>query len=105
MTTVAMDGTPSISIVMPVFNGASLLHRMIDSILAQTYKNFELICVDDGSRDDSASILESYRSLDSRVVILKQENKGCRAARAAGMAVANGKYVYFCGPRKTSSGG
>lgn len=91
-----MDCVPNISVVMPVFNGARLLRRMMDSILAQTHKNFELICVDDGSTDSSLSILDEYRSQDPRIIVIKQANMGGRLARANGMSVARGKYVYFC---------
>lgn len=91
-----MNCIPDISVVMPVFNGARLLRRMVDSILAQTHINFELICVDDGSTDSSMSILCEYRSRDPRIIVIKQTNMGGRLARASGMSVAKGKYVYFC---------
>lgn len=64
------------SFIVPVYNTANYLGRCLDSILNQTYKNFEVICVDDGSTDDSLSILKIYEQKDSRVKVFSQKNSG-----------------------------
>jgi glycosyltransferase involved in cell wall biosynthesis len=78
------------SIVMPVYNREAYLRQAIDSVLSQTFSNFELIAVDDGSTDGSADILKSY---GSRVRQIRQRNQGPEAARNAGLALAQGEYV------------
>jgi glycosyltransferase involved in cell wall biosynthesis len=77
---------------MPVFNAALFLRRAVDSVLKQTYQNWELICVDDGSTDNSIQILESY---GHQISILKCEHRGAPAARNAALAVATGTYIAF----------
>ena len=72
---------PKISVVMPVYNTGEILRASIDSILSQTFDDFELIMVDDGSTDDTYSICEQYAAQDGRIVLLHQENKGVCAAR------------------------
>ena len=84
-----------VSIIVPVYNVAQYLRRFIDSILLQTYKDIELICVDDGSTDESVAIMESY---GDKIKIIHQENQGAGVARNAGLKVADGEYVYFCDP-------
>ncbi|KAG4097254.1 nucleotide-diphospho-sugar transferase [Neocallimastix lanati (nom. inval.)] len=85
-----------LSIVVPVFNTASYLDRCINSILNQTFKDFELICVDDGSTDNSMEILEKYKITDNRVKIIHfEENKGASAARNAGIENAKGEFIGF----------
>ncbi len=83
-----------ISIIMPVYNGEKYINQAIDSILKQTYKNFELIIVDDGSKDNTAAIIKSYK--DDRIKYIQQENSGPGAARNRAMSVAKGKYFAFC---------
>ena len=61
---------------MPVYNGAHFLKETIESVLNQTYKNLELICVDDGSTDDSCSIIEDFSRNDNRIILLKKKNEG-----------------------------
>lgn len=73
------------SFIVPVYNTAEYLGRCLDSILNQTYTNFEVICVDDGSTDDSLSILKSYRQKDSRVKVFSQKNSGVSSARNLGL--------------------
>ena len=86
--------TPTISVVMPVYNREDLLPRAIDSILNQTYKDFELIIVDDGSTDSSENIARIYAQKDSRVKVIKnKENKGISFSRNKGMDAAKGKYI------------
>jgi glycosyltransferase involved in cell wall biosynthesis len=81
-----------ISVVMPCYNAESFLAKSIDSVLNQSYKNFELIVVDDGSTDGSNSILKSYQQRDSRIVLLTQENLGIVSALNRGLEFAVGKY-------------
>lgn len=87
------QNTPLISVVMPVYNTGVYLRDAIDSVLAQTYRNWELIIVDDGSTDESPAILQSYS--DERIHVLRQDNAGQSAARNKAMEVAKGEYVYF----------
>lgn len=84
-----------ISVIIPVYNAQERLALSIESVLKQTYKEFELILVDDGSRDDSAKICDDYEKLDPRVVVIHQENKRVSAARNRGLAAARGDYITF----------
>lgn len=86
---------PELSIIVPIYNGEEYLEKCIDSILIQSYKNFELILVDDGSTDASLSICERYAEADSRVVVYHKENGGLVAARKSGLSVAKGEYIGF----------
>ena len=84
-----------ISIIVPVYNVEKWLSKCVDSILNQTFTNFELILVDDGSTDNSKKICDEYSLLDSRVVVIHKENCGAGEARNSGLQVARGKYIYF----------
>lgn len=84
-----------LSIIIPVYNAAPYLRQTLDSILKQSLRDIEVICVDDGSTDDSLSILQDYAKKDSRVQVLHQENLHAGVARNAGMAVATGEYIHF----------
>jgi glycosyltransferase involved in cell wall biosynthesis len=85
-----------VSVIVPVYNGNAFLRRCMDSISSQTYKNLEIICIDDGSTDNSLSILHEYEAVDSRISIIRfDKNKGVSAARNAGMRKASGEYVAF----------
>ncbi len=86
---------PLISIVIPVYNAADYLERSIGSVRKQTYENIEIITVDDGSKDDSLSILEKYASEDPRIKVISKENGGSSSARNAGLKAATGKYLGF----------
>ncbi|MCR4792629.1 MAG: glycosyltransferase [Lachnospiraceae bacterium] len=86
---------PLISIVIPVYNAAKYLERSLDSVVLQTYRNLEIITVDDGSKDESLNILESYAAQDSRFRVLHKENGGSSSARNAGLKIATGDYVGF----------
>ena len=86
---------PKVSVIIPVYNSANYLSQCLDSILNQTLKEIEIICVDDGSTDDSLSILNKYSKLDNRIKILKQNNKGGGIARNYGMSIAKGEYLIF----------
>lgn len=87
--------TPLISIVVPVYKVEKYLSRCIDSILAQTYKNFELILVDDGSPDNCGTICDEYANKDSRIKVIHQKNSGAVTARNEGLKIAKGKYFGF----------
>jgi glycosyltransferase involved in cell wall biosynthesis len=84
-----------VSVIVPVYNAEKFLSRCIQSILNQTYKNFELILVDDGSTDDSAKIIEKFSKTDGRIVALKQKNSGVSSARNAGLEIAKGEWIAF----------
>lgn len=84
-----------ISIVIPVYNCENYLEECIKSLCSQTYKETEIICVDDGSTDSSPEILKKLAEKDSRIKILSQQNRGAGAARNYGLSVAKGKYIYF----------
>ena len=84
-----------ISVIIPVYNVESYLKQCLDSICNQSFKDIEIICVNDGSTDSSLSILEEYASRDSRIDIISQPNRGLASARNTGFAKAEGKYIYF----------
>lgn len=85
----------SISIVIPVYNVEKYLRECLDSLLNQTFKDFEIICIDDGSTDSSYKILEEYKNKDERLIVVQQENQGAAVARNKGIEIANGKYIQF----------
>ena len=84
-----------ISIVVPVYNVEKYLGNCIESILNQTFKNFELILVDDGSTDNSGKICDIYEKKDSRIKVIHKNNGGLSSARNAGLDIARGKYIGF----------
>ena len=84
-----------ISVIIPVYNVENYLEESLDSIINQTFTDLEIICVNDGSTDNSPSILNNYANKDSRINIINQENKGLSAARNSGLDVATGDYIYF----------
>lgn len=84
-----------ISVIVPIYNTESYLPRCIESILGQTFQNMEILLVDDGSTDASRRICEEYAGRDSRIVVIRQENKGNNAARKAGFEACTGEYVTF----------
>lgn len=86
---------PLVSIVVPVYKVENVLHYCIDSILNQTYKNFELILVDDGSPDNSGKICDEYAKKDNRIKVIHKENGGVSSARNCGIDAAKGKYICF----------
>lgn len=89
-------GDVAVSVIVPVYNTAAYLRECLDSLVGQTLRNIEIICVDDGSTDESPAILEEYAARDGRVRVLRQENQGAGAARNNGLARACGTYVMFC---------
>ena len=83
---------PKVSVVMPVYNGERFLRESLDSVFAQTFQDFEVLCVDDGSTDNSAAVFEQY---GVRIRVLRQKNAGQSAARNAGVILAKGQYIAF----------
>lgn len=92
------DGSVKISVIIPVYNMGQYVGECLDSILAQTLHEIEVICVDDGSTDASPLILADYAGRDSRVKVLSQKNLGVFAARNNALDVANGEFVIFMDP-------
>lgn len=90
-----MNGSQLVSIIVPVYNTAAYVGRCLDSLLAQSYANIEIICVDDGSTDDSLKVLQQYAQRDTRVKVFHQENAGVSAARNKGLAEAKGEFLSF----------
>lgn len=86
---------PKISIIVPVYNVEKYIHRCIDSILHQTFKDFELILVDDGSLDNSGKICDEYAKEDDRIKVIHKENGGLSDARNVGLDIAQGEYIAF----------
>jgi len=84
---------PAVSVIMPVYNAAKYLTAALDSLLAQTFQDFEIVAVDDGSTDDSGKILAEYASRDGRIRVRRQKNSGSAAARNAATALAKGRYL------------
>ncbi|MCM1286175.1 MAG: glycosyltransferase [Acetobacter sp.] len=84
-----------ISIIVPIYNVEKYINKCVDSILSQTYKNIELILVDDGSPDNCPQICDRYAELDKRVKVVHKENGGLMSARQAGLKKANGDYIGF----------
>lgn len=82
-----------VSIITPCYNGAKYIKETIESVLAQTYPKWEMYIIDDGSKDESASIVEMYEKKDNRIHLLRQENAGSAAARNNGIRQANGQYI------------
>ena len=90
-----MSENVKVSVIIPVYNSAQYLAKCIESMLNQTLRDIEIICVDDGSTDESLDILNSYKKIDERVKILKQENRYAGVARNKGMKIAKGEYLFF----------
>lgn len=86
---------PEISIIIPVYNAATHLKQCVDSLLLQTFTSCEFIFINDGSSDDSQSILEDFKKTDPRIILINQENQGVSAARNLGIEHAKGKYLSF----------
>lgn len=84
-----------ISVIIPIYNSEKYLKRCLDSVINQTYKNLEIICVNDGSKDNSLQILQEYAQKDNRIIIIDKENAGVSAARNDGIRKATGEYIGF----------
>lgn len=90
-----VSAVPAISVIVPVYNAEKYLHRCIDSILAQTFTDFELLLIDDGSKDKSGAICDEYAVKDSRVRVFHKENGGVSSARNVGLDNACGEWITF----------
>lgn len=90
-----MEDKIKISVIIPVYNVEKYLRECLDCVLAQTFQDYEIICVDDGSTDKSLEILQEYKRKDDRFVILQQRHSGAGAARNHGIKLAEGKYIQF----------
>lgn len=84
-----------ISIIIPVYNVENYIQQSVDSVLNQTYKNLEIILVDDGSKDSSGKICDEYKNIDTRIKVIHKKNGGLSSARNAGIESATGKYIMF----------
>ncbi|MBW4599323.1 MAG: glycosyltransferase family 2 protein [Calothrix sp. FI2-JRJ7] len=82
-----------VSVIIPAYNAEVFIGRTLESVISQTYKNLEIIVVDDGSQDGTASIVESFMEIDSRIVLLKQANAGVAAARNLAIAKSSGEFI------------
>ena len=87
---------PKISVIVPVYNVENYLRRCVDSILAQTFTDFELLLIDDGSKDKSGEICDEYARKDNRVKVFHKENGGVSTARNKGLLEVKGKWICFC---------
>lgn len=87
---------PLITIIIPIYNAEKEITRCIDSIYTQTFTDYEIILVNDGSTDNSADICREYADKDHRVTFIDKENGGSGSARNAGIELASGRYIYFC---------
>ena len=87
-----------ITIIVPIYNVEKYIKESIESAINQTYKNLEIILVDDGSTDSSGKICDIYKQRDKRVIVVHQKNKGLSGARNTGLDLATGKYIMFLDP-------
>jgi len=86
---------PLLTVVMPVYNVEEYLMESLESVIHQTCEDFEIIIVNDGSTDDSGSIVKEYANIDKRITVIEQENQGLSSARNRGLDIGCGKYIYF----------
>ena len=84
-----------LSIIIPVYNVEKYIPVCLESIINQPFKDLEIICVNDGSSDNSLSVLQSYKEKDNRITIIDKKNEGSGVARNTALAIAKGDYVYF----------
>ena len=90
-----MKEKTKISVIVPVYNGEEFLSQCLDSILAQTLQDIEILCVNDGSTDNSLKILKGYAKKDKRIQIINQKNQGLSVSRNNAMKIAKGEYLSF----------
>ena len=92
---------PLISVIIPIYNVEEYLAECLESVIRQTYKHIEVLCVIDGSKDNSQTIAEKYAASDSRLNVILQENQGLSGARNTGLDVAKGAVLLEASPRTT----
>lgn len=90
-----MENNPLISVIIPVYNAEKYLEQCLESVLNQTYKELEVICINDGSSDNSIKILKQYAEKHSRIIVVDKDNEGVSAARNIGLKKAQGDYLMF----------
>ena len=90
-----MEVNPLISVIIPVYNSGNYLEECLESVRLQTYQNLEILCINDGSVDNSVDILDKYEKNDKRFVIINQNNLGAGEARNTGFSAAKGEYISF----------
>lgn len=86
---------PLLSVILPVYNVAPYLRRSVDSVISQSYKNMEIILVDDGSTDGSSEICDEYKKKDNRIIVIHQANGGLSDARNKGLNTSSGEWIAF----------
>ena len=86
---------PKISVIIPIYNVEKYLRRCLDSVGKQSFKDIEIICINDGSPDNCLKILDEYAARDKRIVVINKKNAGVSAARNDGIKIAHGKYIHF----------
>ncbi len=87
-----------VSVILPIYNMEDFIERSLSSVINQTYKNLEIICVNDGSTDSTLDILNKFSATDNRITIINKENGGQSSARNAGLDIAKGEYISFLDP-------
>ena len=87
--------TTLLSVIIPVYNVQEYLGRCLESVIQNTYKNLEIICINDGSTDHSFEILQEYAKKDRRFIVINQKNMGVSAARNTGLEIASGENIAF----------
>jgi glycosyltransferase involved in cell wall biosynthesis len=90
-----VEAAPKISVIIPVYNSAKFLPNCLESVINQTFRDIEIICINDGSRDNSLALLQAYAKKDNRIKIFSQQNRGVSAARNVGLENAIGEYIAF----------
>ena len=89
------DDNIFVSIIIPIYNSEKYIEKCVESVVRQSYKNIEIILVNDGSKDRSEEIINHYKDIDGRIIVVKKKNGGLSDARNAGIKVARGKYLFF----------
>ena len=91
-----INQAPKVSVILPTYNRAHIIEKAIQSVLKQTYQDFEIIIIDDGSKDDTEKIIRGFQEKDNRIKYIRfEENKGAAAARNAGINMSKGEYITF----------
>ena len=90
-----IKNNPKISIIIPIFNSEEFINECLNSLIRQTFKNFEVICINDDSNDNSLTILKEFEKKDERIHIFSQKNTGAGIARNVGMEKSKGEYLLF----------